>query len=344
MKELTGYTHGVNLGGWLSQCNYEKSHCDTFITEADIKIIKSWGMDHVRLPVDYNMFQDKNGALIEYGFTYVQNCIDWCKNNQLNMILDLHKTVGYSFDAGEKETGLFDTNSTYQGQFLALWKEFTRRYAKYEDMLCFELLNEVTDQSYSKPWNALAKQCIQMIRKSAPTIKILVGSYWNNSITSVKDLDPPYDENIIYNFHCYDPLIFTHQGAPWVGKDMNLDFRMPFDATFAEYQKYSDEKLTQMSPSFAGFPQDKSPDASYFETLFAETLKIAEERNVRLYCGEYGVIDRVAPEETLKWFKEISKVFNAHGIGRAVWSYKKMDFGISDQRLDGVRAELLKLL
>jgi len=344
MTQLTGYMHGVNLGGWLSQCNYEKTHCDTFITEDDIKVIKSWGMDHVRVPVDYNMFQDKDGKFIDYGFAYVDNCIQWCKNSQLNMILDLHKTVGYSFDAGEKETGLFDDNSPYQAQFLALWEEFTKRYAKFEDMLSFELLNEVTDKSYSKAWNALAKKCVQMIRKSAPTIKILIGSYWNNSVTSVKDLDAPYDENIIYNFHCYDPLIFTHQGAPWVGPQMNLDFRMPYDAKFSDYQKYSDTKLAQMSPSFAGFPQDKCPDVSYFETLFAETLKVAEERKVRLYCGEYGVIDRVAPEETLKWYKDISATFNKYGIGRAAWSYKKMDFGISDTRLDGVRPELLKLL
>ena len=73
-------------------------------------------------------------------------------------------------------------------------------------------------------------------------------------------------------------------------------------------------------------------------------MKAAEERNVRLYCGEYGVIDRVAPEETLKWYKDISSVFNKYGIGRSAWSYKKMDFGISDSRLDGVREELLKLL
>lgn len=344
MTQLTGYMHGINLGGWLSQCNYEKSHCDTFITENDIKTIKSWGMDHVRLPVDYNIFQDKDGKFIDYGFAYVDNCIKWCKENQLNMILDLHKTVGYSFDAGEKETGLFDADSPYQAQFLALWEEFTKRYAKYEDMLSFELLNEVTDQSYCKAWNALAKQCIQLIRKSAPTIKILVGSYWNNSVTSVKDLDDPYDDNIIYNFHCYDPLIFTHQGAPWVGPQMNHDFRMAYDSVFADYQKFSNEKLSQMSPSFAGFQQDKAPDTSYFETLFAETLKVAEERKVRLYCGEYGVIDRVAPEEMLKWYKDISAVFNKYGIGRAAWSYKKMDFGISDARLDGVRSELLKLL
>jgi hypothetical protein len=31
-----------------------------------------------------------------------------------------------------------------------------------------------------------------------------------------------------------------------------------------------------------------------------------------------------------------------NGIGRAAWSCRKMDLGISDARMDGVRDELLK--
>ena len=36
MKQFSGYMHGVNLGGWLSQCNYKKEHLDSFIVEDDI--------------------------------------------------------------------------------------------------------------------------------------------------------------------------------------------------------------------------------------------------------------------------------------------------------------------
>ncbi|MBR4224855.1 MAG: glycosyl hydrolase family 5, partial [Oscillospiraceae bacterium] len=63
-----------------------------------------------------------------------------------------------------------------------------------------------------------------------------------------------------------------------------------------------------------------------------------------LYCGEYGVIDVVAPEEALKWFKVINKVFEKYDIGRAAWNYRGKDFGIADARMDGVRDELIKYL
>lgn len=43
MNEFKGYRNGVDLGGWLSQCGYEKEHIESFITEADIARIASWG-------------------------------------------------------------------------------------------------------------------------------------------------------------------------------------------------------------------------------------------------------------------------------------------------------------
>ena len=57
MRRFNGYMHGIDIGGWLSQCDYSKEHLDNFITEEDIKRIKGWGCDHVRVPVDYNIFR-----------------------------------------------------------------------------------------------------------------------------------------------------------------------------------------------------------------------------------------------------------------------------------------------
>ena len=43
MSEFKGFVRGVNLGGWLSQCGYEKEHLETFITEKDIERINRGG-------------------------------------------------------------------------------------------------------------------------------------------------------------------------------------------------------------------------------------------------------------------------------------------------------------
>lgn len=342
MANLNGFKHGINLGGWLSQCRPAKEHYDSFIKEEDIKIIAEWGLDHVRVPVDYNLVQNKDGTFKEEGFVYIQNAIDWCKAAGINMILDLHKTCGYSFDDGEQESGFFDEEK-YQEMFYVLWEEFAKRYSKYEDMLCFELLNEVTSKDYCKIWNKIANTCIERIRKIAPTVRILVGSYWNNHVAAVRDMDLPHDENIVYNFHCYEPLIFTHQGAGWIPK-MDHSFRMKLDAPYSDYDKFTRANINQEGDAFNKYDPNSTIDVAYFENLFEDALKVAEERNVLLYCGEYGVIDYADPKEALKWYKLVNEVFEKHNIGRAVWTYKSMNFGMNGEWISEVRDEVLKLL
>ena len=174
-----------------------------------------------------------------------------------------------------------------------------------------------------------------------------VSSYANASKSSgvvrlIKDLDEPYDENIVYNFHCYSPLIFTHQGAYWI-KGMDEDFRMPFESSYETYRtngrKYIDKEYEDAFPE-----TDDLINASYFKDLFKEAVQIAEQRGVALYCGEYGVIDRADPNETLKWYKCISEAFEMYHIGRSLWSYKEMDFGFADAHYDMIRADLLELI
>ncbi len=341
MKAMSGFIHGVNLGGWLSQCDHTRERYENFIHEEDIKKIAGWGLDHVRVPVDYDLVETKDGSRKEEGFVYIDRAVAWCRKYGLNMILDLHKTAGFSFDEGEKESGFFD-DAAYQNRFYALWEEFAARYGGDSDMLAFELLNEVTDKAYMDKWNEIATECIKRIRKSCPDVKILVGGYYNNSVTAVPDIDVPHDDNIVYNFHCYDPLIFTHQGAGWIST-MDTSFRISIDATVGELKEATRQQCN-MEFVGGGDNDGKKLDESYFEKLFKDAIATAEKKDVYLYCGEYGVINLADPGEEIRWMELISNVFNRHGIGRAVWSYKEMDFGIVDSHLDSVRTKLLGLL
>ena len=65
MRKWDGYQRGINLGGWFSQCDYSKERYDNFIKEEDFKVISEWGLDHVRVPVDYNLVEDESGNYIE---------------------------------------------------------------------------------------------------------------------------------------------------------------------------------------------------------------------------------------------------------------------------------------
>ncbi len=316
MLKEKGFYKGINLGGWLSQCDYSEDRLNNFIKEEDIATIASWGLDHVRIPIDYNVLENEDGTYKEDGFARITTALEWCRKYNLNTVLDLHKTAGFSFDFGEKEDGFFDSDKL-QERFYLLWEQIAKRFGNDPEHIAFELLNEVTAKEYIDTWNRISNECIKRVRVYAPQTMILVGSYYNNSACAVKDLADPYDENVIFNFHCYDPLEFTHQGAYWV-PSLDRDARLTHDEC-------------KITPAF-------------FDDFFASAIAKAKECNTTLYCGEYGVIDVVSPEETIKWYKDINSIFEKYGISRSAWSYKEMDFGISDARWDGYRDELLKYL
>ena len=315
MLKERGFQKGVNLGGWFSQCDYSEDRLNNFITEADFEKIAALGFDHVRIPIDYNVIQNPDGTMRPDGLGRIDAALALCNKYGLKAVLDLHKTPGYSFDAGEKEAGFFESES-YQERFYDIWETLAEWFGGMSDRVAFELLNEVTEVRFLPAWKRISRECVRRIRCFTPDTIILLGSYNWNSARTVPELDAPYDDKMVYNFHFYEPHTFTHQGAYW----------MP--------------ELQDKRCAYA----DCGASEAWFEDFLAPAIEKAEEEHCELYCGEFGVIDVVPPEEAVKWFRDLHKVFARHGIAHAMWSWKQMDFGLIDERMDGVRDELLTLL
>lgn len=339
MRRLNGFYAGVNFGGWFSQCDYSEERFDHFIEDKDFEVVRDWGFDHVRIPVDYNLFQNSDGTFIESGFDRIRRAIDLCRENNLNMVLDLHKTMGFSFDEEEQESGLFE-DEKYQQLFYDLWRELSIRFAKDSDMLAFELLNEITLPEYMPKWNEIASGAINIIRGYSKDIKILVGGYYNNSPEAIPHIHIPMDENIVFNFHCYEPVVFTHQGAYWI-PDMPADFRMEYKTSIGEYREIMKGMLDYQIPQLAEFGADVKPDPGFFKKRFEEAVATAEKYDAYLYCGEYGVIELADLEETEKWYTDIHEAFAEYGIGHALWSYREMDFDFVGDRMDPIRDSII---
>ncbi|MDD4244401.1 MAG: glycoside hydrolase family 5 protein [Bacilli bacterium] len=333
---------GINLGGFLSQCVHTKEHYDTFILKDDFSYIKSLGFDHVRLPIDYNVMEEDDGTDKGEGFKRIDGIINWAKEFNLDIILDLHKAYGYDFnDAGSKEKNNLFSNRNLQIRFVNLWKKIASRFTKY-DHVAFELLNEVVEEDNAKAWNELIKETVKEIRKIAPKKIIIYGGILWNSASTVKLLEKPLDENIIFTFHCYQPIVFTHQNAHWMPQIKNIG-PVYYPETYAYYKEKSKSLGFQGSDVFA-FKDDDNIGIEYLECIINEAIEAAKRMNVKLYCGEFGVIDQAPVDDSLRWLKDIVKVFKDHGIGYALWTYRKMDFGIDEEHYNKIRNEMIKVL
>ncbi|MBE5946314.1 MAG: glycoside hydrolase family 5 protein [Lachnospiraceae bacterium] len=331
---------GINLGGYLSQCCHEEEHYDTFIVESDIKQISEWGFDHVRLAIDYEVFEEEDGTRKIEGFERVKRVIEWSKKYNLNIVLDLHKAYGYDFnDAGDADKNNLFASEDLQNRFIKLWIEIVQNYSSY-DNVAFELLNEVVEEENADAWNKLIDKSVTAIREYAPTAPIIYGGIQWNSVNTLKLLELPKDENIIFTFHFYEPLVFTHQKAYWV-KNMDMERSVNYPGTMEYYKEISNQLGYQGQA--AALAKTKTMGIEFITEMIEEAIRVSKERKVKLYCGEFGVIDQAPIEDTLKWFKDVNEVFLKYNIGGAIWSYKLMDFGLIDDHYAPIKDELIKL-
>ncbi|MBO7531656.1 MAG: cellulase family glycosylhydrolase, partial [Lachnospiraceae bacterium] len=269
LREWKGFRKGINLGGWFSQSDdLSKDHFDSFITEEDFDIIKGWGLDHVRIPIDYEMVVDKNGNFKKSGFAYIDRAIGWCRTRGLNVVINLHRADGYEYLNDEKYGGLFD-NEVLQEKFYEIWGNIAQRYGKYGESVAFDLLSDITDDAYSDTWNSIVRHCILRIRYYAPLNVIVIGGVKCNSCVALNELPDPKDKRIAYTFHFNGPHIVTHQGAHWLDW-MPRDYRYRFEHTYREYM----DETARLFGRVTGFRDvDRDPDSildsGYFEDRMA---------------------------------------------------------------------------
>lgn len=345
MKKFEGFQKGVNLGGWISQfAEYDHEHFRTFITRDDIAYIASLGFDHVRVPVDYNVLEDEEGNLLESGFGYLEQCFAWCREFGLHMLIDLHECFGYSFDPLKihMDRKKFFYDEALQARFLKLWQEIARRFRDYPEQVAFEPLNEVVLWEVVDAWNLLIRKYIETVRAIAPRSWLVIGGVCYNNVMAVKLLEPPYDDRVVYNFHCYEPTVFTHQGAYWMPA-FPSDYRISYPQPLEVYRAESTRILGDTSGTlFVKEVTEMGP--GYFDIIFRDALQAAEKYGVPLYCGEYGVIDLADNRSKIRWLRDIHTAFAAHGIGHALWNYKEKDFGLVDERFAEVKDEFISVL
>jgi hypothetical protein len=319
---------GVSLGTWISQYqNRKEPNFDTRVQERDLDQIASWGMDHVRLPIDYDFFEDEAnpGTYREERLAYADRTIQWAKKNGLALVLDLHRAPGYFFgDLGKNR--LF-TESAMQDRFLAIWRTFAKRYRSEGDGLVFELLNEVVEATPAE-WNGLVKRAVESIRAADPNRWIVVGGIQYNAIGALDKIAILDQPRMIYTFHYYHPMLVTHQKAAWVKQSMDYD-------KFTGGQRVDYPGIIPRLPEFCeGYPQYKSLraeigvryDLDWMRADMKPAAEFAKKTGKPLYCGEYGVIRHASIESQRRWHDDVGSILRDLGVGRAAWSYKDGSF------------------
>ena len=339
----TYFQNGINVGGWLAQCEFlceqppSKEHLEkhfaTFLTEQDIQTIATWKFDHIRLPISgYLLYDEEKNRLNPILLNYIHACLDWCRNAHLNVILDLHDIAGNVYGAMDEPMPLL-TERPLQEQFCHLWELLAQELKGIsQPILLFELLNEVSDGSGGYLWNDLYQEAIRHIRAIDPDRFILVGSNGQNNASYLPSLDLLDDPGVFYNFHHYDPQVFTHQKAHFSEEMREYGKTVTYPGDISGFTDYL-EAHPEYYKKHEQVAHARTNDRALMEKLLKPAFDFQKYSGKELYCGEFGVIDSAPPEEAAKWLLDVMKLLDNAGIGHAMWNYKSLDFGLL--RMDG---------
>ncbi|HDZ12326.1 MAG TPA: carbohydrate-binding protein [Bacteroidetes bacterium] len=180
-----------------------------YVNRKDIEKIASWGFNSIRLPFNYRLLspEDQPGVFLESGFQLLDRVVQWCKENHLYLILDMHCAPGGQnkdniSDSDGKEARLW-TDPANQDRTVEIWTKIAERYADEEWIGGYDLLNEpVLPAGFPNTrLRAFYMRLSQAIRKVDPNHLLFIEGNWY--ATDFRDLTPPFDTNMAYSFHKY---------------------------------------------------------------------------------------------------------------------------------------------
>jgi hypothetical protein len=254
------------------------------IQKRDIDSLASWGFNHVRMPMHYNLYTlsiDEEPVAGEQtwlteGIAITDSLLVWCKANRMYLFLDLHAAPG----GQGNDVAISDAAPVKMWQdernvekAIALWRHLAERYKNEVWIGGYDIINE-PNWGFSDPEgdpNGLREKLNAPLRdylvRATAAIRevdknhmvVIEGNGWGNNYNGVWPLD--WDDNTAISFHRY-----------WC-------YNTP-------------------------------------ETL-ADALKNRAEQNAPLWMSESG-------ENSNVWFTDAISLLEANNIGWCWWTYKRL--------------------
>jgi endoglucanase len=317
---------GINASEWFAQVydkrGYTPEHFQAWTTADDIALIKSMGFDHVRLSVNPQpMFNERepNKIPAEY-LGYLDAAV---KNDSRSRAGGCDRPA-----SGERLQGAARERRRVCRAFADFWRALAAHYSAWDaDRVFLEILNE-PEFSDRYRWLGVQMKLAAAIRQGAPAHTIIAaGARWSNDDELVFQ-EPLHDPNIIYNFHFYEPQIFTHQGATWSAYYWHWLRGVRYPST-AE----SAERAAALVPDEVDRLQvirygREHWDAARIESEMKQAAEWARRRGVPLVCNEFGVYREYAdPQDRAAWLHDVRTALERNGIGWAMWDYSG-SFGV----------------
>jgi len=314
---------GINLSGWYAQTrDFTPQRMDSYTTSADFQTIKALGFDHVRLSIDPEpLISDPQlGSLKAEAMARLDRTVKELTDAGLNVVLDIHAEESWKAQLTQGGDGV--------EMFCAFWAAFAGHYATLDpEKIFFEVMNEPTLADLYR-WQGIQARVIARIRAVAPNHTVIATSSMYSGIDNLLAMEPVRDEDVIYTFHDYNPMWFTHQGATWGSQGWVFVRGVPYPSTPDNVQPILGQEQDERERIWLQRYGWERWDAARLGAEIASMSEWAQRRGVPLYCGEFGVYKAFAdPKARATWISDMRTALEAKHIGWAMWDYQG-NFGV----------------
>ena len=311
---------GINLSEWFAQVydpkGYSKEHLQAWTTEQDIALIQSLGFDHVRLSVNpAPMFRQGHADEIPADYLgYLDAAVHMILDHGLAVVIDLHPEADFKTNLAHEDA--------FVENFADYWRALAKHYANLDpDRVFLEILNE-PELSDRYRWYGVQSKLASAIREGAPQHTIIAaGARWSDNDDLVF-LEPLRDPNVIYNFHFYEPHLFTHQGATWAVSYWHFLHGLAYPsspASAAAAAANVPEAIDRLQVIRYGMDHW---DAARIDTEIGQVADWARQRGLTITCNEFGVYRKSAdPNDRARWISDVRTALENHNMGWAMWDY-----------------------
>ena len=314
---LEKLTQGINLSHWFGQGprGYPRQHLESYDTAEDMALIKSLGFRHVRWTFNEAtvVVSGKPGELDPEKLKVFDAALDMMLAAGLAVIVDFHPEDDYKH-AVEKDDAAVDN-------FVSMWRALAKHLSSRDpERVFFEVMNEPV-MSDAARWNAIQKRVLAAMRESAPHHTLIAGGpLWSGPDQLVR-MEVVADPNVVYNFHCYEPFRFTHQGATWAGDAVrglkNAPYPSSPEAVAKVLPELTDERARREMTQYG----KERWNAEKIDALIARAAAWGRKNGVPLTCNEFGVYRKAPAADRCRCIEDVRKALEKHGIGWAMWDY-----------------------
>jgi len=301
---------------------YTPQHFQAWTTAEDIALIKSMGFDHVRLSVNPQpMFNEHEPNKIPVDYLgSLDAALKMILDQGLAVVIDLHPDADFKARLARDDD--------FVERVADFWQALAAHYSIWNvDRVFLEIMNE-PEFSDRYRWLGVQMKLAAAIRRGAPAHTIIAaGARWSDDDDLIFQ-EPLRDPNVIYNFHFYEPHLFTHQGATWSAYYWHWVHGLKYPSS-----PESAARVAALVPEEAERLQvirygHEHWDAALIESEMKQAAEWAQRRGVPLVCNEFGVYrDYVDPADRAAWLRDVRTALDQNGIAWAVWDYSG-SFGV----------------